>query len=114
MTLPQGQYSFSVSDYYLTLLGTSWGLLGTDGGGRDLFSQLIYGARISLFVGLLATFIGVSLGLIVGLIAGYMGKVVDEVLMRFTDMMLVIPGLPLLIVLVAVLGSNIWNIILIL
>ncbi len=106
--LPQGQAGFSIRTFEMRLLGNSWGYLGTDNGGLDIFSQLIYGARISLFVGLLATFIGVGLGLVVGLIAGYMGKVVDEVLMRFTDMMLVIPGLPLLIVLVAVLGPGIW------
>jgi len=57
--------------------------------------------------------IGISLGLVIGLLAGFLGRFVDEVLMRFTDMLLVIPGLPLLIVLVAVLGPNIWNLILI-
>ena len=90
----------------LKIYGTSWGLLGTDYQGADIWSQLIYGARISLFVGLLSAFIGIALGLVVGLVAGYLGKVVDEVLMRFTDMLLVIPGLPLLIVLVSVLGST--------
>ncbi|MBI4127915.1 MAG: ABC transporter permease, partial [Parcubacteria group bacterium] len=90
----------------LRLYGSAWGLLGTQVNGYDLFSQLIYGARISLIVGLLSAFIGIMLGLIIGLIAGYMGKIVDEVLMRFTDMLLVIPTLPLLIVLLAVLGNT--------
>jgi len=89
----------------LKIYGTSFGLLGTDYQGADVWSQLIYGARISLMVGLLSAFIGILLGLVVGLVAGYLGKVVDEVLMRFTDMLLVIPGLPLLIVLVTVLGG---------
>lgn len=63
-------------------------------------------------VGLIATGIGIGLGLLVGLMAGYLGKVVDEILMRFTDMLLVIPGLPLLIVLVATVGPNLLYIIL--
>ena len=95
-----------LDDMNLRLYGSSWGLLGTDLYGFDIWSQLIYGARISLMVGLLSAVIGIVLGLAVGLMAGYLGKVVDEVLMRFTDMLLVIPGLPLLIVLVAVIGNS--------
>jgi peptide/nickel transport system permease protein len=105
--------SVNIDNFQLTLFGTAWGLMGTDYGGADVFAQVVYGARISLLVGLLSAGIGISLGLIVGLIAGFLGKFIDEVLMRFTDMMLVIPGLPLLIVLVAVLGANIWNLIII-
>jgi peptide/nickel transport system permease protein len=88
-------------------------LLGTTHLGYDVYTQAIYGARISLFVGLLAAGIGIGLGLVIGLLAGFLGRIVDEVLMRFTDMMLVIPALHLLIVLVAVLGANIWNVIII-
>jgi len=106
--------SFSVKPFSLFLWGTTWGLLGTDNNGNDIFTQFVYGTRVSLIVGLLATFIGIGVGLVVGLLAGYLGRLVDEVLMRFTDMMLVIPGLPLLIVLVAVLGPSLWNIILVL
>jgi peptide/nickel transport system permease protein len=108
-----GHQTINIDGFQLQLFGTAWGLLGTDNSGYDVFTQTIYGSRISLFVGLLSASIGISLGLVVGLLAGFLGKFVDEVLMRFTDMMLVIPGLPLLIVLVAVLGPNIWNIIII-
>jgi len=98
-----------LDDVNLKLVGTSWGLLGTDTYGYDIWSQLLYGTRVSLEVGLLSAFIGITVGLGVGLMAGYLGKIVDEVLMRFTDMLLVIPGLPLLIVLVAVLGNQIGS-----
>ncbi len=116
ITLPPGpvKASVSVRNFSLLLYGNSWGLLGTDDAGRDIFTQLTHGARYSLAVGLIATAIGVGLGLTVGLMAGYLGKLVDEVLMRFTDMMLVIPGLPLLIVLVAVIGASLTTIIIVL
>ncbi|MGB9778160.1 MAG: ABC transporter permease subunit [Candidatus Bathyarchaeales archaeon] len=103
---------FYIDDFGMRFLGTSWGLLGTDQHGRDIFSQLIYGSRLSIYVGLLSAFISVFLGLIVGLLAGYLGRIVDEILMRFTDMLLVIPTLPLLIVISAVLGPSLENLIL--
>jgi peptide/nickel transport system permease protein len=74
----------------------------------------MYGARISLYVGVLSAVLAVGIGLIVGLMAGYLGRVVDEILMRICDVLLVLPGLPLLIVLVAVLGTNINNLIILL
>lgn len=104
--------SIYVDDFRVFLAGRIWGILGSDHYGSDLWSQLVYGARISLYVGLLASILSVTLGLIVGLAAGYLGKYTDELLMRFSDMLLVIPTLPLLIVLMAVLGSNLENLIL--
>lgn len=98
----------------LKFYGTAFGLLGTDWQGRDIFTQLAYGSRISLLVGILASVISVLLGLVVGLISGYLGGLFDESLMRINDALLVLPGLPLLIVLIAVLGNRIHIIILVL
>ena len=86
-------------------------LLGTDAFGRDIFSQLIWGSRIALLVGFAASFFSVMIGIIVGVVAGYFGGWVDSVLMRFTDVILVMPFLPLIIVFAAVMGPSIWNII---
>ncbi|MCK4367182.1 MAG: ABC transporter permease subunit [Thermoplasmata archaeon] len=90
---------------------TYW--LGTDNQGRDLYSQWMWGTRVALTVGLLAAFFSISIGVIIGLVSGYSGGKTDSVLMRFTDVILVLPGLPLVIILAAVLGAGIWNIILV-
>jgi peptide/nickel transport system permease protein len=105
--------SIYIDDFNLRLYGNSFGWLGTNQEGRDIFSQLIYGARISLFVGLLSAVLSVSIGLLAGIVSGFVGGITDEILMRITDALLVIPSLPLLLVLVAVLGSSIWNLIMI-
>jgi len=102
-----------IDDLDIRLYGNAYGLLGTDYTGRDLFAQLVYGARISLFVGLLSALLSVVIGLFVGLVSGYVGKATDEVIMRLTDALLVLPGLPLLLVLVAILGPSIWNLIMV-
>ncbi len=76
--------------------------LGTNDMGQDIFSELIYGTRISLFIGFVAAFIGTMMGTLIGLVAGYRGGLVDEVLMRITDMWLSMPTLLFTIFLVAV------------
>ena len=86
---------------------------GTDDLARDIWSQTIFGSRISLTIGFVAALITVFSGTLVGLIAGYYGKFVDEVLMRIVDFFMMLPELPLMIVLAAVLGPSMWNIILV-
>ena len=88
-------------------------LLGQDDVGRDVLSLVIYGARISLLVGFAASVIIVLLGCAVGMTAGYAGGRVDMVLMRITDGILVIPSLPLMLVVIAVAGRGLTNIILV-
>jgi peptide/nickel transport system permease protein len=87
--------------------------LGTDDLARDIWSQTIYGSRISLTIGFVAALITVFSGTFLGLIAGYYGKWLDEVLMRIVDFFMMLPELPLMIVLAAVLGPSLWNIILV-
>lgn len=86
-------------------------LLGTDDMGRDVLANLISGARISLMIGGVATAISMGIGTLIGIVSGYFGKAVDNALMRFTDFFLVIPWLPLMMVLAAILGTSLWNII---
>jgi peptide/nickel transport system permease protein len=77
---------------------------GTDAWGRDLFSLVIYGARISLYVGLAAVLLEMLIGVTFGMIAGYFGGIIDEMLMRITDVIMTLPTLMFLIVLVAMFG----------
>lgn len=87
--------------------------LGTDDAGRDVLSNLIFGARVSLTVGFFASFISIAIGGSIGMAAGYAGGATDRALMRFTDVVLVIPDLPLAIVLVALTKPSLFNIILV-
>jgi len=86
-------------------------LLGTDDMGRDVLANIVVGTRMSMLVGVLATVLSMVIGTIIGLASGYFGKAVDMVLMRITDFFLVIPWMPLMMVLAAILGTSIWNII---
>lgn len=103
-----------VDDAQLLIYGEAFGLLGTDAEKdhpRDLFTMLIYGTRISFMIGVLCAVLSVLIGLFVGLASGYLLGIIDEALMRFADLLMVLPTLPLMIVLVIVIGSSIWNII---
>jgi peptide/nickel transport system permease protein len=86
---------------------------GTNDIGQDIFSELIYSTRISLFVGFFAAFVSVAIGALVGLFSGYLRGAADEVLMGTTDIVLIIPALPLMIILAAHTSPSIWNIIIV-
>ena len=89
-------------------------ILGTNDIGQDLFSELIAGTRASLFTGLTVAFIAIVIGTVVGLISGYLGGWPDSILMRFTDLILVLPFLPLVILIAVYLGPSQRNVILVL
>jgi peptide/nickel transport system permease protein len=88
--------------------------LGTDGAGRDVLSRLIHAGRISLSVGLVAAGIALTIGAILGLLSGYYGGNVDFWIMRFTDVMMTIPTLIIIITVVAAVGPSIYNIMIVL
>ena len=90
--------------------GGTWAYpLGTDALGRDIFSRLIYGARFSLFIGVVVVTLSVSVGVIVGLIAGFFRGWIDTAIMRLMDVILAFPSLLLALVLVAILGPGLTN-----
>lgn len=86
-------------------------LFGTDKFGRDVFTRAVYSARLDLSIGVTIALTAMVIGSVVGLIAGYWGGWVDEVLMRITDVVLAFPGFVLALILVAVIGNSIPNVV---
>ncbi len=86
-------------------------LLGTDSLGRDVFSRLVYGARVTMMVALLAVSISTIIGTIIGLVSGYFGKVIDAVFMRLVDIVISFPVLFLLISISTIMDPSIWIVI---
>ncbi|QIM63630.1 dipeptide ABC transporter permease DppC [Pasteurellaceae bacterium Orientalotternb1] len=89
--------------------GNSAYILGTDDIGRDILSRIIYGARLSVFIGLIIVLLSCVFGVILGLLAGYYGGMIDIIIMRFVDIMLAIPSLLLTIGVVTILGPSLMN-----
>ena len=88
--------------------------LGSDVLGRDVLTRLLYGARVSLLVGIAAIGVGGTIGIVAGLLSGYFGGWVDDLIMRLGDIQLAFPFILLAIMFLVVLGSGIWNLILVL
>lgn len=88
-------------------------LLGTNHEGQDVLSQVLYGTRVSVFVGLLSAIIAVFIGANIGLITGYYGGLVDDAFMRLVDIAYGLPFLPFVIVLVFIFGSDLFNVVLV-
>jgi oligopeptide/dipeptide ABC transporter ATP-binding protein len=99
----------TIDDIYNPPSAAHW--FGTDDAGQDVFSNFVFGARISLMVGFFAAFISIVIGGTLGLVAGFFGGRWENFIMRFTDVMLVIPDLPLMVVIVALTKPSLFNII---
>ncbi|MBE7552262.1 MAG: ABC transporter permease [Anaerolineales bacterium] len=109
---PKAAVRVTLDDIYAPPNAQHW--LGTDDAGKDVLTNLIYGSRVSLTVGFFAAFISLIIGGLIGIVAGFYGGQVENFLMRLTDILLVIPDLPLMIILIAILGRSLSIIIVVL
>jgi len=101
-------YGFEIQDLENTLSGPSWNhWMGTDALGRDLFSRLLYGGRVSMMVGFLASIVSCIVGVVYGAVAGFLGGRVDNFLMRVVDVLYALPFVFLVIILMVYFGRNV-------
>lgn len=105
---PHDPYRVVMDEQFLPPSLTHW--LGTDNFGRDILTRILYGARISLVVGIVPSFISLVIGTIMGIISGYFGGRIDFAIMRLADMMIAFPSLLLAMVVMYTLGANLFNI----
>ncbi|GAK04530.1 dipeptide transport system permease protein DppC [Geomicrobium sp. JCM 19037] len=84
---------------------------GTDQNGRDIFSRIIYGTHLTMFIGVVSVFFGAVFGILLGLVSGYYGRWVDTIIMRAADVMLAFPGILLALAIVSALGASMFNVI---
>ena len=87
-------------------------IMGTDSIGRDLYTRLLYGARVSLFVSICSVLLGNSVGAVWGVVSGYLGGKTDLISQRVVEIMLALPGLILAFLIVLIMGANVWSLIL--
>jgi peptide/nickel transport system permease protein len=112
-TIEQSVYNIETDEFITKEVPGTWNHpLGTDSKGRDMLAMLISGARVSLLVGLIATGIAIILGTIIGVLSAYLGGWVDNVLMRFTDIMMTFPFFILLVLIVFIFGPSLAIIVL--
>lgn len=105
---PHDPYRVALDEQLLPMSTTYW--LGTDNFGRDVLTRILYGARISLVVGIVPSLVSLLIGTVLGILSGYMGGKTDFVVMRLADMMIAFPSLLLAMVVMYTLGANLLNI----
>lgn len=88
-------------------------ILGTDEAGRDVWARLVFAARVSLLVGIVAAAISSGIGVLIGIVSGYAGKILDSILMRFTELIMTLPTFFVLIIASSLVGRSVWMIMLI-
>jgi peptide/nickel transport system permease protein len=110
---PIHEFANGLSDVGAPVAPNGHFLLGTDEAGRDVLSRLIFGARVSLLVGVVATSLASAIGVAVGAVAGYVGGITESILMRFTDVVLSFPILLFCVALIAVTGPSTRNVVLV-
>ena len=105
---PHDPYRVELDEQLLPMSATYW--LGTDNFGRDVLTRILYGARISLVVGIVPSLVSMLIGTVLGILSGYVGGKTDFVVMRLADMMIAFPSLLLAMVVMYTLGANLLNI----